>query len=287
MYELSNFRAFLPPVEKNPMIKRIVFLGDSFVFGTGVAEYETLPFFLSAYLRYYKPELAVEMVNLGWPGGNTQDYVQLCETGATYKPDLIVLGFTVANDAEIKNPSKAEKSDDVIPDTQKTNKRSIWETLTHLRGLRDLLLTHSRTLSALYRPVRKFEAKARQDLYMKTTFDNENKWKMVRQNLTEFLIYYTDRGVPVIFAIYPYAFATTHIGLNDIKKYPYDAYHQKLNDFAHAKGFIVADFLDYFRRENIHSFDPYIVDGDGHPNGAFNAFVARHFAHQLLNLSLF
>jgi hypothetical protein len=286
VYELPNFRAFVPPVEKKIDVKRIVFMGDSFVFGTGVAEYETLPFYLSAYLRYYKPELTVEMVNLGWPGGNTQDYVQLCETGARYQPDLVVLGFTIANDAEIYNRRQVE-AEQVVPDAQKTNKRSLWETLTHLRGLRDFSLTHSRTLSALYRPLRKLESKARQDLYMKTTFDDEHKWKTVQQNLIEFSKYYSSRGVPVIFIIYPYAFSSRQVGLNDIEKYPYINYHRRLHGFAHTVGFTAIDFLDYFKQENVQSFDPYIVDGDGHPNGAFNAFVARHFAHELLTRPLF
>jgi hypothetical protein len=279
-----SFRAFLPPVEKKPGIKRIVFIGDSLVFGTGIAEYETLPFYLSAYLRYYKPELTVEMVNLGVPGADTQTYVQLREVGARYQPDLVVLGFTMANDGAVSLAHQA-KSD--IPDAQKTNKKSIWETLASLRELRNVILTHSRTFSALYWPIRSIEAKARRDIYMKDMYDNKQKWEAVKENLLMFSTHFKEDGIPTILVIYPYKFSNKNTNLNNVNNYPYFRYHKMVTEYAKLAGFTVVDFLDYFKQENILSFDNYIVDGDGHPNGAFNGFIAQHFAHELLDRSLF
>jgi hypothetical protein len=279
-----SFRAFLPPVEKKSGLKRIVFIGDSLVFGTGIAEYETLPFYLSAYLRYYKPELAVETVNLGVPGADTQTYMQLRDIGARYQPDLIVLGFTMANDGAVSFTQQVQND---IPDTQKTNKKSLWEMLTSLREFRDLILTNSRTFSALYWPIRRFEARARRDLHMQDMYDDEKKWETVKQNLSAFSEYYREKGIPIVFVIYPYKFANKNLGLNSVKNYRYTRYHQKLVEHAESVGFTVIDFLNYFRKENILSFDNYIIDGDGHPNGAFNAFVARNFARDLLDQSLF
>ena len=60
LFESDHFRAFLPPLEKKLGVARIVFIGDSFVFGSCVEEYQTLPWLLSAYFRYYKPDLNVE-----------------------------------------------------------------------------------------------------------------------------------------------------------------------------------------------------------------------------------
>lgn len=278
-----SFRAFLPPVTKKPQIKRIVFVGDSLVFGTGVAEYETLPFYLGAYLRYYKPELNVELVNLGVPGADTQTYAELRKIALRYQPDLVVLGFTLANDGRVK---PAQQSQNSIPDSKKTNKRSIWELLTGLRGLRNLILTHSRTLSALYWPIRRIESKQRRDLYMQNMYDDKDQWEKVKENLSVFSQYYREKGVKVLMVIYPYKFSSRGLGLNNVDNYLYYQYHQQLLEYAKAIDLTTIDFLDYFRLENILSFDDHIVDGDGHPNGAFNALVARHFARDLIDRSL-
>jgi hypothetical protein len=284
-YEAPFFRAFLPPLSKNRAVKRVVFIGDSFVFGVGVAEYETLPFYLSAYMRYYRPEIAVEMVNLGRPAADTNAYVNMAELGATYQPDLVVLGFTVANDAEIEVGKDSPAGPE--PNERSTNQKSVWGALQNLRGIRDSILPYSRTLSAIYRPIRRYEARARMDLHLKNTFDDANKWRVVRQNLVTFARYFEQRNVATIFTIYPCAFTTTHVGLNEIEEYPYARYHERLVGAARAARFtVVIDYLDYFRKAEVRSFDDYIVSGDGHPNGAFNALVAKHFASDLLQRSL-
>jgi hypothetical protein len=262
-----------------------VFVGDSFVFGTGVAEYETLPFYLSAYLRYYRPQIPVEVVNLGRPGADTNTYVALSELGVQYEPDLVVLGFTVANDAELEAAPASASAERTA--AEGTSRRAVWRTLTDLRGVRDAMLTHSRTLSAMYRPVRRYEARARADLYMRQTFDDVNKWRAVRLNLATIAEYFRSRKVPAVLTIYPYVFTSMHIGLNDLEKYPYERYHARVVEAATSSGFTaVIDYLDYFRREEVRSFDDYIVNGDGHPNGAFNAFVAKHLVDDLLRRSL-
>ena len=121
---------------------------------------------------------------------------------------------------------------------------------------------------------------------MKLSFDDEKKWGIVKDNLTSVLKCYDKEGIEVILAIYPYAFSSRNLGLNEVRNYPYDQYHRRLTEFGNVVGFKVVDFLDYFRQEHIQSLDDYIVDGDGHPNGAFNGFVARHLTRNLVEWSL-
>ncbi len=288
-YQGFNFRAFLPPRPKKAGVKRVVFIGDSFIFGVGVPDYETLPFYLSAYLRQYRPDLAVEMVNLGVYGANTQQYVQLSEIGARYQPDVVVLGFTIANDAEIKMdealPLTARSAVQGEEHTPSVEER-LWDRMTGLRKLRDFILPHSRTFSLLYRPIRKMEARSRQDLYMKLTFDDDVKWQVVQKNLKEISNFYRRINVPVVFMILPYMFSTKDIGLNNIENYRYQKYHDKIYKIAREEGFLTVDIINYFKKDKVYSFDEYIVDGDGHPNGHFNAVVARYFARDLFDLSL-
>src|SRR5262249_13177933 len=280
-FEARFFRAFLPPVAKQQGVKRIVFIGDSFVFGVGVEEYETLPFYLSAYLRYSRPTLTVEMVNLGSPGANTENYVYVSRLAEAYKPDLAIIGFTMSNDPDALsyNPllleaSHGQQRADVVRHSEGGGE-SIWNRLTWLAGPRNLIFAHSRTFSFLYGPVRRFEARKRQDLYMQRTFGDERQWQLVRQNLTAIATRIAGTGIPVVLVMYPHMFNSKHLGLNDIASYRYGSYHRRLATFSEAIGLRVIDLLDYFKLEGVGSLDNYMVDGDGHPSGAFNGVVAK------------
>lgn len=81
---------------------RVVFLGDSMVFGVGLREEATLPARLASALG----EPAIEVLNLGFPGANVRTYADVLEVldpqlGAT----LVVVGIT-GNDFEGWNPAE-------------------------------------------------------------------------------------------------------------------------------------------------------------------------------------
>lgn len=283
LFESTDFRAFVPPVEKPPGLSRIAFVGDSFVFGVGVEEYDTLPRLVASYLGYFAPALHVETINLGIPGANTQTYARVIETAARYRPELVVVGFTIGNDAEIVPgsdrtdvPASADPS--LVPADA-----GAWRRLGSLRDLRDAIVSHSRTLTMLYRPLRRIESRRRQDLYMHTTFDDPAKWAAVQANLRTIADFCRARSIPVVLFLYPYMFSTPGIGLNDVATYRYDEHHARTRRAAEAVGLRVIDGLDYFREDGVPSLDPYLVPGDGHPNAAFNGLVARHLAGAIVN----
>jgi hypothetical protein len=75
-------------------LPRMVFLGDSFMMGVGVGMQETIPARFEAFTGG-----RVEAFNLGVRGyGPDQSYMQLLDTGLSYKPDMVVLGLFPAND---------------------------------------------------------------------------------------------------------------------------------------------------------------------------------------------
>jgi hypothetical protein len=296
-YELPyQVRAFLPPKTPPADAKRLVFIGDSVLFGAGVEENETMPFFLMAYLNYYRARPVSDAVDLGVPGADTLTYLRMSPVALLYKPALIVLSFTVGNDGEI-NPFLL---DDVLPPREAVErplsepvfvpqtkgivrrKPRPFRTVRMIRYFRDELLTHSRTLSALYMMIRPTECRVRQNLYLEKTLGRPERWAAVRGNLVETLDFFRKRKIPVIVLIYPYMFATHGIGLNDIDRYPYGKYHMMVRKLMEQQKVPVIDLLDYFRAEGVRSLDPYSIDGDGHPNGAFNALVARRLARDLM-----
>ena len=81
----------IPP--KGPGELRVLFVGDSCVFGLGVAWDETVAELTEGLLRERFPELPVECVNAGVPGYTAfQVERYLAVRGLALEPDLVVLG---------------------------------------------------------------------------------------------------------------------------------------------------------------------------------------------------
>jgi hypothetical protein len=285
VFELPNYRAFLPPVAKSDEVRRVAFMGDSFVFGMGLPDDQTLPFLLGGWLHQRHPDRPVEVINFGWPGGNTTHYLQMEPKVAGYEPDRVLLGFTISNDGETglsvhEAPPADERSaggkEPVLPPPAPSG---LFE---KVRVMRDAILVHSRTLSLLYRPVRRWEARWRQDRFERQSFDDPVKWGTVESNMAAIAARFRALDVPVTVVIFPHMFPSRHVGLNDVAGYPYRLYHQRVRSLAEANGMEVFDVLELFEREGLPTFDPFIIDGDGHPNGRYTALVAAALGERLL-----
>jgi lysophospholipase L1-like esterase len=73
---------------------RILFLGDSLVYGQGVGEEDTVPAALEAALAELVPERAVRVLNAGHRAyGTAQELGLLRELGPALAPDLVLLGW--------------------------------------------------------------------------------------------------------------------------------------------------------------------------------------------------
>ena len=85
----DGFRDVAHDAAKAPGAFRIVVLGDSFVFGSGVPQGSVLTRRLAAHLGP-----GFEIVNLGCPGyGTDQELLTLRRLGRKLAPDLVLLGF--------------------------------------------------------------------------------------------------------------------------------------------------------------------------------------------------
>ena len=79
---------------KAPGTFRIIVLGDSVTFGHGALAETTYPYLLEEQLRAWRSGVKWEVWNLGVPGYNTaQELAYLNEIGASYAPDLVIVGF--------------------------------------------------------------------------------------------------------------------------------------------------------------------------------------------------
>ena len=79
---------------KPPGTFRILVLGDSVTFGHGSHFETTYPYLLEQRLKEWRPATNWQVWNLGVPGYNTrQELRYLQEVGATFRPDLVIVGF--------------------------------------------------------------------------------------------------------------------------------------------------------------------------------------------------
>ena len=88
-------------LEKAPGVRRVILLGDSFVFGFGLRLEHTMGHQLASLLD----PAGWEILNLGVPAYNTIDEVQFFRRrGLKYQPDVVVLVYH-PNDALLRAPS--------------------------------------------------------------------------------------------------------------------------------------------------------------------------------------
>ena len=89
---------------------RILNIGDSVAFGWGVDQEETYGYQLVNLLNQQDKSRNYEVINAGVPGLNlTTEKNFLLQEGLSYKPDLVLLDLTVANDIFGQAPGGAEE----------------------------------------------------------------------------------------------------------------------------------------------------------------------------------
>ena len=87
---------------------RILFVGDSFVFGSFVDDAETLPAQLAALLDT-RCSAPVVVINAGLGGSTIRDQARLVERGLALEPDLVVLQFSENDVRDLVGPAMWEE----------------------------------------------------------------------------------------------------------------------------------------------------------------------------------
>jgi lysophospholipase L1-like esterase len=83
--------------DRTPGVFRILIVGDSAMFGSGVDNENTVPALLQAELA----PLKVEVINLSVAAYSTvQEYMLFMDEGRKYRPDLVLLAFSPNNDIQ-------------------------------------------------------------------------------------------------------------------------------------------------------------------------------------------
>lgn len=103
-----GFRGPLFTMEKPAASFRVVFTGDSSVYGFGLFEKDSIPRRIEGLLRKAAPNRTVESINLAVPGYTSFQGVRLMEKYIPLlEPDVVVIGYGF-NDSTVRNFTEAE-----------------------------------------------------------------------------------------------------------------------------------------------------------------------------------
>jgi hypothetical protein len=86
----ENFRE-----DKPEGVYRIITLGDSWTFGTGVGQFQTYPALLEAELNRLDRHKTYEVYNLSVPGYSSYHGALLIRPALDLNPDLIIIGYAM------------------------------------------------------------------------------------------------------------------------------------------------------------------------------------------------
>lgn len=246
-------RGKLYPYEKKPGTKRLVFIGDSLTFGFGNKLNESYPYLLENSLNQASQE-TYEAINLGVYSYNTVQQVQsLKRKGLHYSPDIVVVGFYIANPEGYYNRLSFAKS------LRKKTIEKLPSLITYI--LQDTVTSHL-AFNSITTIVGRKQPKNFDFIYNKST---EN-WKNFEQALYELKVLSKKNNFKVLFVIHPQ--------LIDFTDYPLKKYHTMVENRAKNHNFIVIDMLDYY--EEFEPRELKIAHQDSaHPNHEGNKIISQ------------
>lgn len=94
-----GFRGEDVTIKKKPGVKRILAMGDSFTFGVGAEENETIPYLIEKYLK--EQDKNVEVINAGIGGSSPlSNYMKARDEYLEFEPDLVIYFFDFSDLAD-------------------------------------------------------------------------------------------------------------------------------------------------------------------------------------------
>jgi lysophospholipase L1-like esterase len=290
--------------DKPEGVRRVLFLGDSFIFGAGVETGERCTDRLQAMLGSH-----VDIVNAavsGW--GTDQEFLYLCNAGLALRPDIVVVGFCVLNDV-LNNMLPHElfgtspKPRFVLRDERLVLEAAATRPSPTLAARVTPLLRHSRLLHfvgrharMLHRRPKSATPRTQAPYYPEDLESDHSHWAVYRSSytprfeaafrVTEALIgalrdTCAAHGVPVVLFAFPQKVEIdARARAEELGFYGYDpsqfdleAPYRRLRALAERLGVSFVYPLEAFESE--HRSQGLFFERDGHPNAAGQAAAAR------------
>jgi len=264
--------------QKGPTDLRVMCLGDSQVFGNGVAQEETHAGRLESILRARMPGRHVDVINAGVAGYDTVQEVKLLERIApSVKPDIVTIGFYLNDIVEV-----GQSKDRYVIDAQsgEFQRTGLIKQLTPYRLI--YLLKRSRVVTFVYGQytLRRMTAEGnilKAVLLGKTPPQLEPAWPIIENALLR---------AQALAKIYHFRLIV----------FPVPAVHEFVGDFPHEQ--YRSRLLAITEKLGIDHFDPtpqmkaaggdldkYFIQWDGHINPTTHNLIAELLANRVMTIS--
>lgn len=261
-----GFRENEYPLSRQPGVRRIVVLGDSFTFGVGVNFDETFSKRLER--RLNESGAPHEVINFGISGYNSSlELATYREAAARFKPDLVILGY-VLNDTQRMGGGgerfvgEAESARSHFLSVHHAMKRHslLYRFLAPRVGAVAGLFNARYALGATHAMIRSFA-------------DDAPGWLESRQALLDIVREAREAGAETLVVIFPM--------MLDFATYPLKDAHTSITRFCQDHGIAVLDMLPAFAGQDASELTVLL---DGHPNGrAHEIFATGIYEHLLRN----
>ena len=250
-----------PAVQTTPSTKRVLCLGDAYLFGLAVADGDTLPCRLQQALRAHN--LDVVVLNRAVPGSNTrQQCERLQQLFDVDRPDVVVLGYVV-NDAE------PVSNFPLPPDVMYRHCRSwLWDACVPFVNEIGRLLVTDQPLCE--RRILSLKA----DLNRSFAYASPG-WRESRAALQAMHAFLSARHVPLVVLMLP-AFTEP---FDD--SYGFYLLHERVAEWCRELGLAARDLLPLFVGEDHRQL---WVPGDSHPGPVAHRRMAEAATIELLPL---
>ncbi|PYQ14096.1 MAG: hypothetical protein DMH00_02625 [Acidobacteria bacterium] len=266
-----------------PGYHRLLFLGDSIVFGYGVSEREILSFRVEAMLREHG--IKVEAINTGVPSYNTEQEVAfMAREGVRYRPDWVILGFCwndindktgaqVSPDGWLVSEAAADHADRSTP--LATPQSYAFRNLMKRSRLVYAALQGCRVLKSLVSP--DDHAVFRGDVLAGHDTERVRRgWGLVEKAIHRLRLLGEEEGFRTLIVGFP-------VSLSLEKSFPQSSYPAHLREITSREHIPFLDLGPSFQeafRGHESLFIPYDSD---HPNATGHDLAARKIADLLLS----
>jgi lysophospholipase L1-like esterase len=256
---------------KRPGERRILYLGDSLVYGQGVAEGETQPAALERALRERDPGSEWSVVNAGHRSyGMSQELALLAELGASIQPDVVLLGW-YWNDVDERDVegtyARLKDRGELYFDTGNElegAQRLGWHAKQLLRRSALLMLVHDLT-APRGRP------------YAPEYLDRV--WQRTERNLARLESLCAALGAAPVVVLVPDAH---RIEGGEATR----AFEERMAELARARGLPVIELLPALVALHARTARLPVLPFDGHYDAEGNRAMAEHLAERLLALGI-
>lgn len=247
------------PAEKPANCRRVLFLGDSFTYGTGVADNsEVFPEILEAALNreYSKNGGSVEILNGGIPGSLTGKWVEVFhEVKKSFSPDLVVIVFFL-RDGTVTS-SMGGFFYPVRDEIRSRDRNSfLYQHSFLFRVIREQL--DRRRLSEKY-------SRALMQSYFGSR-EQTREWENARNNLLKIKAQCESAGVKTALVVFPVL-----VELNS--SYPFKRICEEIRNFGVSSGIPTHDLLPAFMGRYGPSL--WVSSIDQHPNAKGHRIAAE------------